>query len=440
MREAVMKFWKRFIAALAAAAMLLTLNPASVLADNSSTAITLSFGFNQSEARRGLDLVNAFRTGNEAWYWDPSSSNKIQASNLSGLIYDYDLEAAAMQRAAEISMNYSHDRLDGTDCFTAYPSDIGTAGENIAYGFTSVDSVMDAWKETNEGYGGQGHRRNMLNSAFNVYGEACVIMEGCKFWVQEFGYRAAPNTRATSAADSARNISVPILNSMVNTAEASDAANLLQISNVGSSIDMPLLNITRLKINADSAYDENAVYAGCVPVNWVSNNPGIAEIENGRITGVSAGVAVLTAEAFGKQFTAKIAVGCDIMYRLYNPNSGEHFYTANKAEKDSLVSLGWNFEGAGWYAPRSGSPVYRLYNSIGGEHHYTLNTAERDMLISIGWNDEKIGWYSGGSTPVYRDYNPNAFANNHNYTVSLGESSSLVSLGWRAEGIGWYGM
>jgi hypothetical protein len=92
------------------------------------------------------------------------------------------------------------------------------------------------------------------------------------------------------------------------------------------------------------------------------------------------------------------------------------------------------------YAPRSGSPVYRLYNSIGGEHHYTLNTAERDMLISIGWNDEKIGWYSGGSTPVYRDYNPNAFANNHNYTVSLGESSSLVSLGWRAEGIGWYGM
>jgi len=280
----------------------------------------------------------------------------------------------------------------------------------------------------------------MLNSAFNVYGEACVIMEGCKLWVQEFGYRAAPNTRATSAADSARNISVPILNSMVNTAEASDAANLLQISNVGSSIDMPLLNITCLKIKADSAYDKNAVYAGCVPVTWVSNNPGIAETENGRITGVSAGVAVLTAEAFGKQFTVKTAVGFDIMYRLYSPNSGEHFYTANKAEKDSLVSVGWNFEGAGWYAPRSGSPVYRLYNSIGGEHHYTLNAAERDMLISKGWNDEKIGWYSGGSTPVYRDYNPNNFANNHHYTVSLGESNSLVSLGWRAEGIGWYGM
>ena len=62
--------------------MLLTLNPASVLADNPSTTITLSFGFNQSEARRGLALVNAFRMGIEAWYWDPSSSNKIQASNL----------------------------------------------------------------------------------------------------------------------------------------------------------------------------------------------------------------------------------------------------------------------------------------------------------------------------------------------------------------------
>lgn len=46
------------------------------------------------------------------------------------------------------------------------------------------------------------------------------------------------------------------------------------------------------------------------------------------------------------------------MYRLYNPNSGEHFYTKDAKEKKGLVDAGWKDEGTGWYAPASGSPVY----------------------------------------------------------------------------------
>ncbi len=131
------------------------------------------------------------------------------------------------------------------------------------------------------------------------------------------------------------------------------------------------------------------------------------------------------------------------MYRLYNPNSGEHFYTSSEGERDVLINAGWRYEGLGWRAPSfSNTPVYRLYNENGGEHHYTTSVAERDMLVSLGWNDEGIGWYSDDAqtVPLYRQYNPNAFANNHNYTTSLGENDWLVSIGWRAEGIGWYGV
>ena len=138
-----------------------------------------------------------------------------------------------------------------------------------------------------------------------------------------------------------------------------------------------------------------------------------------------------------------IITGVVNMYRLYNPNSGEHFYTSNAGERDLLASLGWHDEGIGWIAPaHSNTPVYRLYNENGGEHHYTTSVAERDMLVSLGWNDEGIGWYSDDAhtVPLYRQYNPNAFANNHNYTTSLGENDWLVSIGWRPEGIGWYGI
>jgi Rib/alpha/Esp surface antigen-like repeat protein len=134
--------------------------------------------------------------------------------------------------------------------------------------------------------------------------------------------------------------------------------------------------------------------------------------------------------------------GTQPMHRLYNPNSGEHFYTASDHERDHLVSLGWRSEGEGWYAPvKSSTPVYRLYNPNAGDHHYTASRAERGWLVGKGWRYEGVGWYSSDSKAValYRQYNPNARSGAHNYTTSRGESDHLVSVGWRYEGTAWYG-
>ena len=132
------------------------------------------------------------------------------------------------------------------------------------------------------------------------------------------------------------------------------------------------------------------------------------------------------------------------MHRLYNPNSGEHFFTGNVGEKDFLIILGWSYEGVAWYAPESSSvPVYRLYNPNAGDHHYTMNKGERDILIELGWNDEGIGCYSSESetVPLYRLYNPNALqAGAHHHTINMGERDILVELGWVPEGVSWYGM
>lgn len=132
------------------------------------------------------------------------------------------------------------------------------------------------------------------------------------------------------------------------------------------------------------------------------------------------------------------------MYRLYNPNSGEHFYTASTAERSNLTGLGWIYEGVGWVAPvKSDCPVYRLYNPNAGDHHYTLGVGERDYLRGIGWRYEGIGWYSASSLEgksVFRQYNPNAAAGSHNFTTDASENRMLVNAGWRAEGIGWYAL
>lgn len=131
------------------------------------------------------------------------------------------------------------------------------------------------------------------------------------------------------------------------------------------------------------------------------------------------------------------------MFRLYNPNSGEHFYTASTLEGNHLINVGWRYEGVSWIAPASSnSPVYRMYNPNAGDHHYTTSWMERDSLVRSGWRYEGVGWYSDDSqtTPLHRLYNPNAWAGAHHYTTSAYERDALVRSGWRAEGIGWYGM
>lgn len=128
------------------------------------------------------------------------------------------------------------------------------------------------------------------------------------------------------------------------------------------------------------------------------------------------------------------------MYRLYNPNSGEHFYTAVSAEREHLIAVGWKDEGIAWYAPKTGDPVYRLYNPNAGDHHYTMNKEEKDYLIRMGWNYEGISWRSGGNVPLYRAYNPNAVSGAHHYTTSKAEIDYIVNAGWKDENIGWYGV
>ncbi len=136
--------------------------------------------------------------------------------------------------------------------------------------------------------------------------------------------------------------------------------------------------------------------------------------------------------------------GYEMLFRLYNPNSGEHFYTKSKKEGNSLIDLGWNYEGEGWTAPISGTPVYRLYNKNAGDHHYTTSEREKNKLVATGWEYEGIGWYSEtaeNGKPLYRLYNPNATgAGSHHYTTSTRERDSLIKQGWNDEDIAWYGL
>ena len=181
----------------------------------------------------------------------------------------------------------------------------------------------------------------------------------------------------------------------------------------------------------------------------ISASGAVAEPSGASVSGTAADADSAESAAAEEPAVASVAAdsaqgtSSDVnLYRLYNPNSGEHFYTSSLAVAGSVATAGWRWEGVGWVEPAASSaPVWRLYNPNAGDHHYTLSAYERDWLVSLGWRAEGTGWYSAGSSdgaPVWRLYNPNAVAGAHHYTLSASERDWLVSLGWRSEGVGFY--
>ncbi len=183
-------FLKKLIASIAAASLVITaftpiaLTDTAVVAEAAQT-IPLKVTFDRSGAQSILGMINSFRTGGDAWYWDSDDSTKINCGSMSALQWDSGLEQAAMQRAAEIALSYSHTRPDGSDCFSAYQWS-RSVGENIAAGYRSASAVNSGWREDDEQYSGQGHRRNMLSSDFSYIGIAHVRANGTDYWVEEF--------------------------------------------------------------------------------------------------------------------------------------------------------------------------------------------------------------------------------------------------------------
>ena len=94
-------------------------------------------------------------------------NNYRQQAGLKPLTLDKKLTAAAQVRAQEIEKKQSHTRPDGRECFSILEDlniGYGLVGENIAWGYQNVDSVMSAWMSS------AGHRENILHNQFSKVG------------------------------------------------------------------------------------------------------------------------------------------------------------------------------------------------------------------------------------------------------------------------------
>ena len=279
-------------------AMLLFLAvPFNVKAATATTPVSISVQYGQTEARTILDMINEMRTSStDAWYWKQDDTTKTYCTNLQPLQYDYDLEKTAMQRAAEIAIIYSHTRPNNKDTFSAFYENsvyYTYAGENIAAGYGTADSVNDGWREDNELYAGQGHRRNMLNSKFNCVGIGHVYYNGFHYWVENFAYRDEVNTTPISADNTETTLTIPVATSKIsnfNITFDKDEYSLKTGESTSISVSDPAISVF-------GHWGSRFVFVTDTPNLTIADST-VATL-SGTITGISEGDTTISASLYG---------------------------------------------------------------------------------------------------------------------------------------------
>ena len=382
-------------------AMLLFLAvPFKVKAETATTPVSISVQYGQTEARTILNMINEMRTSStDAWYWKQDDTTKTYCTNLQPLQYDYDLEKTAMQRAAEIAIIYSHTRPNNKDTFSAFYENsvyYTYAGENIAAGYGTADSVNDGWREDNELYAGQGHRRNMLNSKFNCVGIGHVYYNGFHYWVENFAYRDKVNTTPVSADNTETTLTIPVATSKIsnfNITFDKDEYSLKTGESTSISVSDPAISVF-------GHWGSRFVFVTDTPNLTIADSTDATL--SGTITGISEGDTTISASLYGltAHQTAAVKVhNCENHWddgKITTPptctKTGVKQYTCticSETKTEEIAALGHDYS-SDWTIDTAAA-----CETVGSKsHHCTRCDSKKDVTeipaSGHSWNDGSI--------------------------------------------------
>ncbi|NMB28142.1 MAG: serine protease [Tissierellia bacterium] len=108
-----------------------------------------------------------------------------QKEGLAPLTFSEELSKVARIKSQDMANNnyFSHNSPTYGDPFSMMKSfgiQYKTAGENIAKGYSSAESVVRGWMNSS------GHRANILNPSFGKIGVGYVNVNGTTYWTQMF--------------------------------------------------------------------------------------------------------------------------------------------------------------------------------------------------------------------------------------------------------------
>ncbi|MCD8346715.1 MAG: leucine-rich repeat protein [Lachnospiraceae bacterium] len=312
---------------------------------SASETVSLTGTFRYDDAYAVLELVNQERA----------------AEGLSALTMDAELLEAAMLRAAEININFSHTRPSGLSCVTVSSKALG---ENIAVGYASASSVMNGWMNS------EGHRANILTSDYQSIGIGCFTQGGTVYWVQLFGNEQAETASVPSNVE--KSVTVAL--------DAETYADYLYLYASGSTtlaVGESMTFEIRLK---NKAATSNYAKLDAASFTW-SGGSAASVSDSGTVTGQSVGNAVITATSVSGGLSASgavtVSLGTCTITSLTNVSTG--------------VKITWNAV--------SGAKGYRVYRITSAGTEKRIKTIKDGSTVTF--TDKKIA-DKNGNTFTYK--------------------------------------
>lgn len=240
--------------------VVLSLIPARASAAKVLTAkVTIQYA--QSEARKVMDIVNGHRSVD--------------------LRYDYQLEQAAMQRAAELVVKTDHLRPDGTQCYTAVTYDTGYVYECMCLCTDTAAATANQLLSSTTG-----HREALLGRNYRYLGVGHVIHEGVHYWIAILSEKPS-GKGSVSAKNGSATVSIRLSSAQVSYDLQLDKTRMTL--NAGQTTTLPEAELV-CKTNSRRQVDLP------VEVSWTSSRAAVAKPSGTQVSAVSGGTATLTAK------------------------------------------------------------------------------------------------------------------------------------------------
>lgn len=262
----------------------------------SGDTLGLLVNFKQDDAREMVEMLNAYREAN--------GDNRDSRRKLS---YDYDLERAAMQRAAEIAINFSAEyRPDGKSSNQTY-KDYGfnISPRGVLYGenvfFADNESYSTAAKAFKSFSSNSSAESNILGY-YEAVGISHISFDKLDFWVLIFasnGKNTDENNDEPVCGDRYVSLKVPL--ELIKIVQADYVAGARSVS-VSKSVPTPYYTVSAKFSSSDADFisirpatdnDDDCF------LKFESGDNEFVKIENSRIVGLKAGTGTIYATYLG---------------------------------------------------------------------------------------------------------------------------------------------
>ncbi len=268
---------------------------------------------------------NAIRNYNMAFSM-LSEINKERKNNGAGSVsMTADLLDAAMIRAFEIALLFSHTRPNGEKFHTIIHHP-GFVGENIASGGASATAAMTAIKRNGS------NEVDITNKSFKTVGVGCAQVNGVYYWVQIFSSNSPSEVGTTVVSSAPTNktvgsaIDLPLGTNKI-VVNGSNRTLGFQIDSGDTGVALGATKTLNLTLNG--------VAFGRSSGSWSSDDSSIASItSDGKVTGKKLGTTTIRA---GSQKTNRASIKLNVYERIRV--AGNNRYGTSIAAADKLKSL-----------------------------------------------------------------------------------------------------